>query len=192
MSLPFTKKAIRSSLLRRRQGLRCDEVVQKSLKAQERLIAQPVFAQAKTLALYSPIRNEVETDHLLSVALATGKKVCFPCVSGENLNFFQVRTPRDLTPGCFGICEPSQKVDEIDPALLDLLLLPGIAFDLRGARLGYGRGYFDRLLADRCFSALCVGFCYDFQVQKRLPAEDHDQGVALLVTDQKIYSPSLL
>ncbi len=189
MSLPLDKNSIRTALLRQRKLLCRAEIEAKSAAAQAQLLSLPAFQRAKMLALYSPIRNEVETDRLLTAALAAGKQVCYPCVFADELLFFQVQSPADLQVGCFGICEPDRQSIEIDSAQIELLLVPGVAFDRHGHRLGYGRGYFDRLLDDGCFAGLSVGFGYDFQIQERLPAEEHDQKVKLLVTDKGIFSP---
>lgn len=188
MSLPLDKNSIRTTLLQRRMLLRRAEIASGSAAAQKQLLSLPAFEQTKTLALYSPIRNEVETANLLSVALAMGKQVCYPRVFGDELYFFQVGSLADLQGGRFGVCEPGPQSTEVDPGQIGLLLVPGVAFDRHGHRLGYGRGYFDRLLSDGCFNGLSVGFCYDFQIQEKLPVEEHDQKVVLLVSDKEIYS----
>jgi 5-formyltetrahydrofolate cyclo-ligase len=165
------------------------EFAEKSAAAQGQLLSLPIFQQAGVLALYSPVRNEVETAGLLNAALAAGKTVCYPCVTGDDLNFYPVHGPADLHPGCFGIREPEVKMGRIDPATLDFLLVPGVAFDRSGYRLGYGRGYFDRFLTVNRLAAVTVGFCFDFQIVEKLPSEAHDQSVALLVSEKRIYSP---
>ncbi len=190
MSLPFDKSSIRTALLRRREQLDCHEVERLGAVAQARLLELPAFQDAETLALYSPIRNEVATGRVLAAALAVGKRVCYPCVLEDRLHFFQVVSDAELRVGCFGVCEPDRRAPEIDPSQIEFLLVPGVAFDRRGFRLGYGRGYFDRMLCNGCFGGISVGFGYDFQVLDRLPEEAHDQRVSLLVTDAGIFSPA--
>jgi len=189
MSLPLDKSSIRITFLNQRLLLSRAEVGAMSGEAQDQFLSLPTFQRATTLALYSPIRNEVETDKLLSVALAMGKQVYYPAASEEGMRFFRVRSLADLQVGRFGILEPVRGLTEIASAQLELLLVPGVAFDRQGHRLGYGRGYFDRFLNDGCFTGLSVGFGYDFQVLDKLPTDEHDQRVALLVTDREIYSP---
>ncbi len=189
MSLSLLKSSLRSALLQQRESLSRTEVIAKSSAAQAQFLSLPEFLRAKTLALYSPIRNEVETGSILTAVLARGNQVCYPRVVADELRFFQVESPVDLQVGRFGIGEPPHQANEVEPAQIELLLVPGIAFDRHGQRLGYGRGYFDRLLNGGCFAGLSVGFGYDFQIQDRLPAEAHDQRIALLVTDKEIYSP---
>jgi len=190
MSLPSDKNSIRKALLQSRKLLSRAEIEARSMAAQNLLIGLPAYRQVKTLALYSPIHNEVETAGLLSAARAAGKQVCYPRVFNDGLRFFQVDSLADLKVGSFGVSEPHSCLAEIFPAKIELMLVPGVAFDLHGHRLGYGRGYFDRLLHDSCFDGLSVGFGFDFQIQDKLPTEEHDQQLELLVTDKKVYSPS--
>lgn len=189
MSLSFDKRSIRKLFLQQREQLIGTEVERLSVAAQETLLNLSAFQGAKKLALYSPIRNEVATGNLLLAALAADKQVCYPRVVGDDLLFFQIDSLDDLQIGSFGIGEPDRQSIEIDPASIDFLLLPGVAFDRHGFRLGYGRGYFDRLLCNGNFAGLRVGFCYDFQIVDNLPVDDHDQKVELLVTNKGIFSP---
>lgn len=189
MSLPFDKRSIRKLFLQQREQLNYAKIESLGTVAQEQLLGLSEFQSAKILALYSPIRNEVATGNLLIAALAAGKQVCYPRVVGDDLLFFQVDSLADLQVGSFEIGEPDRQSIKIDPASIDFLLIPGVAFDRHGFRLGYGRGYFDRLLCNGSFAGLRVGFCYDFQVIDKLPVDDHDQKVELLVTDKGVFSP---
>jgi len=189
MSLSIAKRSIRTAYLRKRQQLSRAEVAAMSMSAQRLLLGMAAFQQAKVLALYSPIRNEVETALLLHKALTLGKTLCYPCVEGDRLAYYRIRTSADLRVGSFGVLEPEVQSDVVDAADIELLLIPGVAFDRRGHRLGYGRGYFDRFLMTSGFKGVGVGFCFEFQIVEKLPVEEHDQGVVLLVTNEQIYSP---
>ncbi len=190
MSLPFDKRTIRKTLLWKRERLDGRVAECLSAAAQTRLLGLATFHEAETLALYSPIRNEVATDNLQAAALAAGKRVCYPRVFGDELRFFQIDHPGDLRTGSFGIGEPGRQSGEVGLAQIELLLIPGVAFDQHGFRLGYGRGYFDRLLAGAGFDGTRIGFGYEFQILDQLPNEKYDQRVDLLVTDERIFSPS--
>ncbi|WP_020676676.1 5-formyltetrahydrofolate cyclo-ligase [Geopsychrobacter electrodiphilus] len=190
MSQSCAKRSLRNTLLQKRQQLTQLEIDAKSLFAQTLLLGLPVFRQARVLALYSPIRNEVATALLHKAALSAGKKVCYPRVNGDQLSYYEIHSLEDLGIGNFGVCEPAPLEGRVvDPVEIELLLVPGVAFDQRGYRLGYGRGYFDRFLSSNRFLGLSVGFCFHFQLVETLPVEEHDQGVALLVTNNGIYSP---
>lgn len=178
------KKPIRAALLAQRKHLSLDTCLQQSLLAQERFLQLPEFSAATTLALYSPIQNEVYTEEIFRQACARGKRVVYPRVEGAGLAFFAVSGRDDLQVGNFGILEP-RGTQPVPVAKIDLLLVPGVAFDLGGHRLGYGKGYYDRLLSHRAKEVYLVGFCFEFQLLSSLPSEIHDVRMDLLVTEQR-------
>lgn len=178
------KKPIRAALLTQRKHLSLDTCLHQSLVVQERFLQLPEFAAARTLALYSPILNEVFTEEVFAQARKLGKRVVFPRVQGPAMQFFEVTGREELQAGNFGILEP-QGTQSIPIAELDLLLVPGVAFDQAGHRLGYGKGYYDRLLQQRSPHCSLVGFCFEFQLVASLPVEAHDIRMDLLVTEQR-------
>lgn len=189
MSLSLDKSSIRKNLIQKRALLCRSEIEAKSEAALAHLTGLPAFRSAKTIGLYSPIRNEVETGPVFVTALSMGIQICYPSVLDDELHYFKVKSLEDLTPGCFGVSEPDRKSFEIYPDQIDLLVVPGVVFDHYGHRLGYGRGYFDRFLSACAYDGLSVGLCFDFQIIDRLPVENHDQQLMLLVSDKKVYSP---
>ena len=178
------KKAIRAALLAQRKHLSVDTCFHQSLVAQEQFLQLPELAAAATLALYSPILNEVFTEEIFHQARAQGKRVVYPRVQGAGLEFFEVNSAAELRVGNFGILEP-QGTQSWPLAMIDLLLVPGVAFDQSGHRLGYGKGYYDRLLPDRPAGCRLVGLCFEFQLLSTLPAEGHDVRMDLLVTERR-------
>jgi 5-formyltetrahydrofolate cyclo-ligase len=156
--------------------------LKKGLLIQQMLIAADVFLQAGTLALYSPVNNEVETELLLKTAGAAGKRVCFPRVVSDTLEFRTVNTQAEMVFGAFGILEPNGG-EALGSEDIDLLVVPGIAFDRNGYRLGYGKGFYDRKLALMSQEVVSAGLCYDFQLCDQLPVEAHDQPLDCLVTE---------
>jgi 5-formyltetrahydrofolate cyclo-ligase len=178
------KRSIRQKLLKQRRALTGAECRQFSHAAQQLLFATDVYSQASAVALYAPIHNEVLTAALFSSARQSGKKVCYPRVNGESLEFLVVEEEGDLLPGAFGVAEPTgtaiMPLDEIS-----LVMVPGVAFDRSGYRLGYGRGYYDRTFGSTR-QAVLAGLAYDFQVVDELPTEDHDVHLDLLVTSSKV------
>lgn len=190
MSLPMDKRVLRATLLQQRAALTVAQREHLSHAAQSRVLKLSIFHDAEIIALYSPIRNEVETGLLAKAALQNGKTLCFPCVDGESLRFYAVDSLADLETGCFGVCEPPRCGREVSAARIDFLLVPGVAFDSHGQRLGYGQGFFDRFLVQSGFCGSRVALGYDFQVVDLVPAEEHDQAVDLLVTDKRLIIPS--
>ena len=178
------KTSLRQTLLTRRKRLAAETCQDMSRRIQQNLLAAACFQQARTLALYSPINNEVQTGDLLLAALHDGKQVYYPRVEGARLQFCQVASAADLAPGAFGIAEPIPQQDEIAEHL-DLIVVPGVAFDQAGHRLGYGKGFYDRELARVPATTCSVGLCFEFQLCPGLPHEAHDRPVSFVVTERQ-------
>ncbi len=179
------KEAIRADMLRRRRAMFPDQVALTSGLAQQRLLATTLFAAVNSVALYHPIHNETATDDIFNAAISQGKVVFFPRVEGEVLRFVSVGSLDQLVPGCFGVSEPPVDL-QVTGHVPDMILVPGVAFDRRGHRLGYGRGFYDRYLSD-CPPGVCkIGFSYSFQLCDVIPDDDHDQLLDALVTDTEI------
>jgi 5-formyltetrahydrofolate cyclo-ligase len=147
------------------------------------LLDDDLYRQATSLGLYSPIQNEVQTDLVAQQARLDGKRLLYPRVCGERLEFCPVNEVADLICGAFGICEPQGA--PVPLTEIDLLVLPGVGFDLDGHRLGFGKGFYDRTLATAPTHLARVGFAYEFQVVAQLPAAGHDCRITTLVTEQR-------
>lgn len=182
------KKTIREQILARRKYLSAEACLRDSLRAQDRLLATAEFAAAAAIALYSPISNELFTEEICHEALRQGKRVAYPRVAGDGLNFVEVGDLTELVPGAFGILEPSGS-RVLPLSRLDMIVVPGVAFDLLGGRLGYGKGFYDRILHQQDAGWL-VGLCFELQLADRLPTETHDVLMDLVVTDRRIVRPS--
>lgn len=172
----------RSLCLRRQLGRQRRQLL--SERAQRRLLQEPEFLAAGSIALYSPIRQEVATGLIAQAAWLSGKRVAYPEVVGETLEFGIVDTPMGLRSGHWGVLEPIG-CERISTAEIDLLLVPGLAFDLRGHRLGYGKGFYDRLLASLERPRLAFGFSFECQVLNDLPVFPTDQPINALITDEQ-------
>ncbi len=143
-----------------------------------------LFRDARCLALYSAIHNEVSTDEIVEQALDSDKALVFPRVSGEDLEFVVIESPAELVSGAFGVKEP-KGCNLVPVEKIDLVVVPGVAFDQRGHRLGYGRGYYDRALAKCQSRCVKVGFAYDSQLVEKLPATDYDETLSVLITESQ-------
>ena len=183
------KTALRTLVQEMRRSMAFEDVRAKSLEAQKRLAASRFFKDAKRLALYASFSNEVLTDELLSTALEHGKEVSYPMVVRDHprrLKFFRVRSIDELSPGSYEIREPKARSgDEAEISGFELIVVPGVAFDCDGARLGYGKGYYDMALKDA--GCPVVALAYDFQVLKeKIPVETHDVPVGAVVTEKRL------
>ncbi len=178
------KESVRKSFLDCRRQLDLSMYSDLSQRAQRQLIDSELFFRAKSLALYSPINNEVATEQIFSAARGQNKQVFYPRVVGEDLEFLEVNAIDNLVPGSFGVAEP-ESGRKISIAELDLLIVPGVAFDMRGHRLGYGGGFYDRQLTDISRGTTLVGLCFEVQLCDWLPTEEHDQALDYIVTETK-------
>lgn len=180
------KRSLRSSMLARRNALPVDVWQANSQAAQQRLMAVDAFQRAARLALYAPLRHEVDTVLLLKAARQAGKRVFYPLVCDDRLTFHEVETSAQLRQGSFGILEPCPVDTAAVAPDFDLMVVPGVAFDLRGHRIGFGKGYYDRYLAGLASLPTLVGLCHDFQVCSEVPSEGHDVRMHYLVTETRV------
>lgn len=179
------KQNIRQKMLGIRSAMSNAEWESSSKAAQERLVSIEPFIMAASVALYSPIMNEVDTAIILDACLKAGKKVFFPAVIENGIEFRQVLSPGQMVSGRFGIMEPPASGTERPE--LELMVIPGLAFDLNGHRLGFGKGYYDRYLADLSGELpLLAGICHDFQLLDSLPSESHDIKMDFIVTGGRL------
>ncbi len=165
----------------------------RSLEAQQRLLEAPCWRNARSVALYVALKGELSTDKLLAAAWKSGRTVWLPRVRpGEpgRMEFAVCVGLEQLRPGPFGLREPEDGLPGLGPEEAgkafspDLLVLPGLAFDRRGGRLGFGGGYYDRFL-DSGLTCPRVGLCFAFQITRNLPLEQWDQRVHYLCTEEQ-------
>ncbi len=177
------KHAIRQQVFQRLNTQQEDTRRRKSGIIRRRLTRLAAFRHAKTVCCYVSLPYEVDTRRLITQMLVMGKRVVVPKVARKRLILSEVQDPaRDLAPGRFGVWEPiPQAVRPVSVEELDLVVVPGVAFDRDGHRLGHGFGYFDRFLA-RVPDVPTVGLCFDFQLFDRLPRHPHDRAVQTVLS----------
>ncbi len=183
------KAGLRRTLLRCRSEMVPIIWQAASRLAQERLMALEAFSGAASIALYAPIRNEVDTALIFDEARRDGKRVLYPRVCNEEMRFHEVAHADGLEQGAFGILEPCRTGEGLPPDAADLIVVPGVAFDLSGHRVGFGKGYYDRFLATLHRPVTLVGLCHDFQLLERVPSEGHDIRMQYIVTEQRVVVP---
>jgi len=142
--------------------------------------------------LYSPVRGEVDTRSIAELAWAMGKVVLLPRTLRAERRIVPVvfEPGQTLVRGEYGIPEPPRGSEEVNVRHLQLVCLPGVAFGLDGSRLGYGGGYYDRLLRDPGFRAATCGLAFDLQVLCRLPRDPFDSTVDMVVTETRVIRPA--
>lgn len=192
LEAPLDKPRLRKEAAARRAAV--TERTQRSRAIAERVRDLPEYAAAATVLCYVSIRSEVETRDLLEFIFADGKTAVVPRCFGDVLRLFRLGSLDELVPGNFGILEPPLAWDAepgrgVAPAEVDLALLPGLAFDRRGGRLGYGKGHFDRLFAHRRPGQVLAALAFEAQLTDSLPLEPHDIPLDLLITEAAVLRP---
>ena len=179
------KSALRKEFLAKRKALPDDLKNKYSKQICEHIMNMPQFKLAKTVALYSAIGSEAS---LSPVIFECGKKVALPvCVEGNTLIFKAVGDETTLKKGSFGILEPKENQPTIPPEEIDLIFVPGAVFDKTGGRMGYGKGYYDRILPYLSEKCEIVGVSYSLQIADEIETEPHDIKVSLIVTEEGIH-----
>ena len=165
------KSTLRRLMLARLRGLPKAQAAAWSAEVVARLEAAPAFASAAIVLLYHSLPTEVDVRPLL-LRWVDRKRLLLPAVVGDELELRTFTGPDSLAPGAFGILEPTGPAFT-DLSAIDLVLVPGVAFDARGGRLGRGKGYYDRLLP-RLDRARKWGVCYPIQFVEAVPTDPHD------------------
>ena len=173
---------------RRRQESK-DEI---SVRIVDRFMQLPDYASAKTVMFYLDVRDEVRTRQALPLALASGKRIVVPyCLEGE-LELFHLENMEELELGMYRILEPRKdlrtvKEKHLQPEDLDLIMVPGVAFDRNGGRTGHGKGYYDKLLQHARLDAPLVALSFECQLFDEIPCEHHDIYMDKVVTEDAVY-----
>ena len=162
----------------------------------ERLVDLPQYLRAQTVMCYVSFRSEVSTHAFYARMWADRKRVVVPCCVAQDLELFCLNSFDDLAPGTLGILEPKPELRGQDHRRakvqeLDLLVIPGLAFDRQGGRIGYGKGYFDRLLPGARADALLAAVAFECQLFDALPMQPHDVRVDAVITETDIYRRTL-
>jgi 5-formyltetrahydrofolate cyclo-ligase len=181
------KRTLRSQLLAQRRALTPDVWRASSHAAQLNLLSLDEYVRAECIALYAPAHNETDTRLILAAAFQAGKRVLYPAVCGHHMVFRGVERVDELREGAFGILEPCPTGVDHHADEADLIVVPGVAFDLTGHRIGYGKGFYDRFLQHPDCTAHLVGLCHDFQLtDEAIPADAHDIPMEIVVSDKRI------
>ena len=180
------KVCIRQETLKKRREMPPEEVILKSTAAQKAFLESDLYKAARQIMVYMPLGNETDTKMIIKQAFTDGKKLVFPvtgretgeitpCIADEKTRFVK---------GNFSVYEPEMPVPA-DMQDTDIVLVPGVAFDKKGARVGFGKGCYDRLL--KKYNVTKAGFCYEHQVWEKIEAEPHDIKMDYIITEKGIF-----
>jgi len=189
-----TKGEIRSESLKKRDALNPDEKAGKDLAIKGNFLSLPEYKNASTVLFFASFRSEVNTIPLIIKALEDGKRILLPKVnkaSGE-LDIYEIESLNEIQKGYMGIPEPAGGIPAAPPVncdICDIIVIPGAVFDLKGGRLGYGGGYYDRLLSQLKGERKphLIALAYELQIlEQPLPLEGHDVKVEKIVTEKRV------
>ncbi len=184
------KQRIRREIQEKRDLLPTTKRAELSTRILQRLWSLPEFSQAQTVFFFISFRSEVDTLPMIRKALAEGKRVCVPYTYPDRREMVAsqvVDLDRDLALGNYDILEPkSHLVRPVPREEIDLIIMPGVAFDPSGRRLGYGGGYYDRFVESLDHHCPLVALCFEMQLIEEVPCGDHDRKVDKIVTENRI------
>ena len=158
----------------------------------DRVMQLQEYQQANCIMWYVDVRDEARTRHALPAALESGKRIVIPyCVDGE-LELFHLEAMEELETGMYKILEPRSDLREVeaknvDVKDLDLILVPGVAFDARGGRTGHGKGYYDKLLENAKAETPLISLAFECQMFDEIPMQSHDIFMDKVVTESNVY-----
>lgn len=189
--VPAEKESLRKTIKKRRKSLGPDWMRNMSESIEATVIELDAFNEARTVACYLAMAPEVQTSTILEVCWNRGKRVCVPvwCGDGINYKFAWLERTETTVEGPNGIPQPDMPV-MADPKQIDMVIVPGLAFDAAGNRLGHGGGYYDRLLSDKKLRrAFRVGLAFGFQLVTSVPVNRADERMNVVVTEDGAIVP---
>ena len=187
------RNTLRQKVLATRDRLSSLERREKSISISSRVMGLPEVTVAQIVLIYMHFRSEVQTSEIISQMFTANQIVTIPSTCTDISQLVAVKVTnleQQVTPGYYGIPEPRPELIEsssCDPATIDVVIVPGSVFDRFGGRLGYGGGYYDRLLTNDAPGAVRIGIAFELQLVDRVPVEPHDQFMDFVVTEKNLY-----
>lgn len=182
LTMKERKRALRAHIKDCRAEFSAEQLAEMSARAMARIEGLEAFRKASTVALYWSLAGETSTHDLVRKYAAT-KRIVLPVVDGETMHFAEVAADcSNLTSGAFGVMEPREST-ECPPDEIELMIVPGVAFDCRGGRMGHGKGYYDKYFEH--YNGLKIGVCFDFQMVGEVPCEPFDVRMNAVLTEKE-------
>lgn len=181
------KHLIRKKILSVRKRHKEEDRVIKDKEIEDKMFSLPEFKKAKIILFYVSIKGEVRTDNAISESLERGKHILVPFadLKKRELLISEIKDLDELSPGAFGIPEPKNP-KEFPLEKIDMVVIPGIAFDREGNRVGYGMGFYDRFLKTLKPRIPRIALAYDFQIVGEIPTDGHDVRIHKIITEKEI------
>mgnify|MGYP002625410720 CR=1 FL=1 len=180
----FDKSSLREQMLDRRMSLDEETVKNSSQAIINRIINMPDYDNSSTILAYYPFKNEIDTIPIINDALKKGKRVGLPVTfDSHQMSFYEIWDISEVKPGRFGVMEPDMDIPVEDNDAF--MIVPGVAFDMRKNRIGFGAGFYDIYL-DSFPDIYTCALAYDFQVIDAFETEEHDKAVDIIVTESQL------
>jgi 5-formyltetrahydrofolate cyclo-ligase len=184
------KKELRKKVQELRDALDPQQRRLLSERIADNLWKVPEFASAETILFFISFRSEVDTLSMIRRTLDEGRTVCIPCTEVDDKSMVASRILNmdgDLEVGNYNILEPRKEcLRPVPPRDIDIVLMPGVAFDSTGGRLGYGGGYYDRFLEKCSPECRLIALAFELQVVDHVPCADHDHHIHMIVTEKRV------
>jgi len=194
MTIFDDKRALRRKILDERKNINIVKKEDMDNKILDKLYESEYYRKSKKIFIYISYDSEINTKGIINKALEDNKKVYVPRTEFKNrlMDAVEIMSLDNLVESDFGILEPSIKEPYIDPNELDLIVVPGVAFDKQGGRMGYGAGFYDRyfkkISEDNIKKVMKVALAYEFQTLEKVPMNDHDIPVDCIITENEAIS----
>jgi len=179
------KKEIRNRMAKLRNKISLEDKKIKDDIIFNKLVDNADFKNANNYFLFVSFRSEIETKTIINYLIDKNKNVFVPKVVGDIMKLYLIKSLDDLEKGVMGIMEPKENLKELTDEKLDFILMPGLAFDNLGGRIGYGGGFYDKFLSTLDYVDLVpkIAIAYKFQIIDSIPMNDHDIRVDNIITD---------
>ena len=182
------KDRLRKSIEKKRSTLSTSEVLEKSSRIKKRIFEIDLFRDAQTVLSYVSYGNEVYTHDMIKESIEMGKTVIVPKSVTKDYTLILSRLTNwdDLEVGAYNILEPKKEsIEVVDIESIDLIIAPGVVFDIHRNRIGHGKGYYDRLLKNSR-NIPSVGLAFEFQIVENIKSEQHDEKIDIIITEDRI------
>lgn len=184
----MNKNQIRKKIIEIRDSFDVIKKGEADLKIKRSLENQSFFSQCNNIFIYIGFGSEIDTKKYIEEFLKLGKNVLVPRIDMKLgvMECVKINSLSDLKVGNYEILEPVDEIKAVDKKIIDLVIMPGVAFDINGGRIGYGGGYYDKFLEDIQNDVLKVALAYDFQVFEKLEIEEHDIKADIVITEEQV------
>lgn len=180
------KKILRKEMMNKRNSISENDKKERDVCILNKFLQTLEYKNSKVIFIYIGYSSEIDTSNFIKRFIEDKKVVCVPRTNYKKkyMDAVIIHSLDNLSKDKYGILEPDEDINPIEVDAIDLVILPGLAFDNKGGRLGYGGGYYDKYLSNISDNAVKVALCYDFQVIDTVPMEEHDICTDLLITDR--------